>query len=280
MSEYEVVRMPRDELDRALDWAAREGWNPGKNDADCFWAIDPEGFFMGVLDGEPIAYASAVCYDERFAFCGLYIVRPEHRGRGYGRALTRARLDYVGDRIVGLDGALHMRDKYKRLGYRTAHRSTRYGGRPGKAFAAPREVIPAGDVPFEHLAAFDREHFPAGRERFLRRWIDQPGGSALALVDGSELLGYGVLRPCRDGCKIGPLFAADAEVADVLLRALADEGRGGPVFLDVPEPNAAGVKLAKRHGMSATFACARMYRGGDPGLPLERVFGITTFECG
>jgi len=257
MSEFEVVKMPREELDHALDWAAREGWNPGRNDADCFWAIDPEGFFMGVLDGEPIAYASAVCYDEAFAFCGLYIVRPEQRGKGYGLALTRARLDYVGDRTVGLDGF-----------------------RPEKAFAAPREVVPAGEVPFERLAAFDRRHVPAERARFLKRWIEQPGGSALALVDGGELLGYGVLRPCREGGKVGPLFAQDAEVADVLFRALAGQGRVGPVFLDVPEPNAAGVKLAKRHGMRPTFACARMYRGRDPGLPLERIFGGTTFECG
>jgi hypothetical protein len=28
------------------------------------------------------------------------------------------------------------------------------------------------------------------------------------------------------------------------------------------------------------FETARMYTGGDPGLPLERIYGITTFELG
>jgi hypothetical protein len=28
------------------------------------------------------------------------------------------------------------------------------------------------------------------------------------------------------------------------------------------------------------FETARMYRNGDPGLPVERIFGITTFELG
>ena len=36
--------MTRDELDTLVDWAACEGWNPGLDDAEVFWATDPEGF--------------------------------------------------------------------------------------------------------------------------------------------------------------------------------------------------------------------------------------------
>ena len=32
----------RRELDFALEWAAQEGWNPGRSDAECFYAADPE----------------------------------------------------------------------------------------------------------------------------------------------------------------------------------------------------------------------------------------------
>ena len=52
------------------------------------------------------------------------------------------------------------------------------------------------------------------------------------------------------------------------------------MFLDVPEPNFAGVALARKAGLEPVFETARMYCGGDPGLPLERVFGITSFELG
>jgi hypothetical protein len=40
------------------------------------------------------------------------------------------------------------------------------------------------------------------------------------------------------------------------------------------------VALARGAGMTPVFETARMYRGGDPGLPLDRVFGITSFELG
>ena len=37
-----IVRtMSRDEIDLAVDWAAAEGWNPGLQDADCFYTADP-----------------------------------------------------------------------------------------------------------------------------------------------------------------------------------------------------------------------------------------------
>jgi hypothetical protein len=33
--------MTQPELRIAVDWAADEGWNPGLNDAACFYAADP-----------------------------------------------------------------------------------------------------------------------------------------------------------------------------------------------------------------------------------------------
>ncbi len=57
---YKIRVMTRKELDIAIEWAALEGWNPGINDADCFFATDPKGFFIGLLDSKPIACFSAV----------------------------------------------------------------------------------------------------------------------------------------------------------------------------------------------------------------------------
>ena len=53
-----------------------------------------------------------------------------------------------------------------------------------------------------------------------------------------------------------------------------------PLFLDVPEPNRAAVALAERHGMTPVFETARMYRGPAPAEPVERMFGVTSFELG
>jgi hypothetical protein len=43
--------MDRREIAIAGDWAAAEGWNPGLDDAACFATVDPNGFYIGELDG-------------------------------------------------------------------------------------------------------------------------------------------------------------------------------------------------------------------------------------
>ena len=172
--------MPFSEVETVIDWAAAEGWNPGLGDAACFHAIDPNGFFMGVLDGRPIARVSMPIYDEQFAFCGLYIVDPAYRGRGFGLALTKASLDYIGDRNAGLDGVEAMAEKYARLGYRRAHRSTRHSFIPKRNKLRCARSSPLSQVPFATLAAYDRAHFFAPRDRFLERWISQPHAVGLA----------------------------------------------------------------------------------------------------
>ncbi len=92
--------------------------------------------------------------------------------------------------------------------------------------------------------------------------------------------GLGVVRPCRDGAKIGPLFADDAPTARALFAALAARAPAGPLYLDVPEPNAEAAALAREAGMAPVFETARMYTGAPPAIPLARVFGITSFELG
>ncbi|WP_256096754.1 hypothetical protein [Pseudoalteromonas luteoviolacea] len=52
------------------------------------------------------------------------------------------------------------------------------------------------------------------------------------------------------------------------------------VYLDVPECNPQAVALAESLGMSVVFETARMYTKEAPKLPLERTFGVASFEIG
>ncbi len=82
------------------------------------------------------------------------------------------------------------------------------------------------------------------------------------------------------GFKIGPLFADSREFAEALFLAVCEAARGEPVFLDVPEANAAAVALAEQNGMHKVFETARMYTRFEPDVSLGRTFGVTTFELG
>lgn len=274
----------RDEMPLALDWAAAEGWNPGLNDAEPFLAEDPEGFLVGLLDGEPVAIVSAVRYGSSFAFGGFYIVRPDCRGRGFGLQMRLAAMKHLAGRNVGLDGVLEQQDNYRRYGFKFAHRNVRYAGESrAMAVALPAEIslVSLTSLPFAQLAAYDRAFFPETREAFLRSWIAQPQTVALGLLEKGALRGYGVLRACRQGCKIGPLFADISDLAEPLFNALCGAlPEGTAIFLDVPECNAAAVALALRHGMKQVFETARMYSGEIPDISLDRTYGITSYELG
>jgi ribosomal protein S18 acetylase RimI-like enzyme len=271
----------RAELDLLVDWAAAEGWNPGLADADAFYAADPYGFFLGRLDGEPVGGISGVAYGDGFGFLGFYIVRPDYRGRGFGLRLWHACMDYLGTRLVGLDGVVAQQANYRKSGFRLAWNNVRYAGVGGAAGPPGNaDIGDAATLPFDAIAACDRACFPAARERFLRAWLALPGSTALALRRDGALAGYGVVRRCRSGHKIGPLFADDGAAAEALFSALAGRAAGGPVLLDIAEPNAAARALVARHGMRPVFETARMYTGPAPDIALDRVFGITTFELG
>ena len=273
-----VSRMTEADLALALEWAAAEGWNPGLHDAHCFYAADSQGFFVGERDGVPIGCVSAVRYGSGFGFLGLYIVKAEHRGQGFGLELWRAALDHLGGRVIGLDGVVAQQENYRKSGFRLAFRNIRQRGRGGGV--APPGLTDLAAVPIAEILRYDETAFPAPRAEFLRGWIGQQQALALGVVSERRLRGYGVLRACREGFKIGPLFADDEETADRLFAGLVARAPGAPVFLDTPEANPAAVALAARYPMTPIFETARMYRNGTPQIGLERCFGVTTFEVG
>jgi GNAT superfamily N-acetyltransferase len=276
---YHIRPMLREEVDLAVEWAAREGWNPGLHDADAFHAADPEGFLVGLLDGEPVATLSAVRYGSDFGFMGFYIVEPGHRGRGYGLQLWKAGLEHLAGRNIGLDGVLAQQENYQKSGFKLAYRNIRFEGRAGVTNDVIPGVTSLAELPFELLESFDRQFFPTSRAVFLQHWLRQSGGRALAMVEKGRLTGYGVIRPCRMGYKVGPLFTDDPQVAAALFAALTS-GLDDVVYLDVPEVNPAAVALAERNGMTVVFETARMYIGEAPRIPLDGIFGVTTFELG
>lgn len=275
----DIAVMSVAELDQAVDWAADEGWNPGVADALAFRAADPAGFLMARVNGRPAASISVVRYPGDFGFLGFYIAEPQFRGRGHAMALWRAGMGYLSGAVVGLDGVPAQQANYARSGFVLTGRNVRFAGAPSAA-RMDSGLLPLTEVPLDRLLAYDRRFFPAPRRAFLAVWAALPHSHGFAAVRDGTLAGYGVVRRCRVGWKIGPLFADDSEIAESLFRSLAAKAGEGPVFLDVPEANRLAVGMAERHGLAPAFETARMYRGPAPLVDQDGIYGITTFELG
>lgn len=278
---YEIRSMTPQEATLAVAWAEAEGWNPGRFDLGCFLAADPDGFLVGRLDGEPIAVISAVKYGASFGFLGFYIVAPQYRGQGYGLRLWNAALARLAGRTIGLDGVVAQQENYRKSGFEFSYRTLRMQGVCGGPAPVDAEIVPLSEIAFDTICDYDRPFFPADRTAFLKAWIRQPESTALGILHGGKLAGYGMIRTCGTGRKIGPLFADSPELAERLHAALiAAPPPGTPVLWDIVETNAAAVELGRRLGLNCVFECARMYAGKAPELPLHRIFGTTSLELG
>ena len=268
------------EMGILVDWAAAEGWNPGLNDVKCFYATDPQGFLLGELAGQPVGCISAVRYGDSFGFLGFYIVHPDWRGRGYGLQLWQAAMKHLEHRNVGLDGVVAQQENYKKSGFTLAYRNIRYGGKAQGISSGSSELLPLSEVPFDAVVDYDASLFSLSRPSFLQQWIKPPGGAAFGLVREGRLAGYGVIRACQSGYKIGPLFAEEESGAEALFLGLTNKFSGETVYLDVPAVNPAGMALAEQYGMTPVFETARMYTGAPLQVDLGKVFGVTSFELG
>lgn len=282
MPTFEITAASAADIGLMADWAAAEGWNPGRTDGSAFFAADPHGFLIGRLDGDPVACVSVVRYGTAFGFLGFYITQPALRGQGYGIQLWRAGMARLAGRNVGLDGVVAQQENYRKSGFRSAWNNIRYEGTPAAAAPAPAGVtlVDARTLPFDQLAAYDRRFFPAPRDSFLATWIAAPQRTALAAVRDGELQGLAVLRACREASRIGPVHADSPEVAGALVGALAATVPGEPVSIDVPDINKPAVHLMEQLGLAPSFETARMYTGPVPETDQAGMYGVTSLELG
>ena len=284
--EFVFREMNRPEIRHLIDLADREGWNPGRHDAESFWLTDREGFLAVESEGAVIGGGSIVRHNPHFGFMGLFIMEPEHRGRGIGARLWTERRDRLLARLdsggsIGLDAVEAMIPFYERGGFVTAFRHVRYRWEDETPTVDARVgFTDLESLPLDDILRFDRDCFPGPRASCLKAWIAQPEAHKIAAVQGSRLNGFGVIRPCRNGWKIGPLVARDQATALALLKRLITLGSPDPVFLDVPDNNPLAVDLCQKIGMKAGCFCTRMYLGKPARVASELVYGAATMELG
>ena len=275
-----IRSMRSDEISIAVDWAAAEGWNPGLADATCFSSVDPDGFLIGELDGDPVATISCVNYGASFAFLGFYIVRKDVRGCGHGLRIWNAALAHAGARVIGLDGVPAQQQNYKRAGFKLAYANIRYGGVVVVPNAPRGRVVALAEVPLSLVLVDDATVFPGPRAAFLRAWIGSPGHVGRAIVSDGRLVAWGRNASVPQGQQDRPACCRRSQSRRSIAGGLLAAADVSEIFLDIPSLNRDAIALAQDLRLAPVFETARMYTGEIPPLRLERLFGVTTLELG
>ncbi len=271
--------MTMDDLQMVLGWAVDEGWNPGLDDAAAFLTADPTGFLIKEVAGEPVAAISVVNHSANFAFLGLYICKPEHRGHGHGLDVWQAGITHAGTRTIGLDGVPDQQANYGRSGFVKTGRTIRYQGRI-EAAPDPR-IRPAAPPELDALVNCDAKATGIDRTAFSAAWLSQsPNRITMVLVEGSDVKGFATFRRCGHGTKIGPLHASCEADAFALMASNSFAGPNETVFVDVQDDRPKFCKSLEKQGFEPTFETARMYKGQLPKTYPALYQAIATMELG
>lgn len=283
-NEFEFVKLNFEDVKTIVKWADDEGWNPGPYDAEVYYKTDPDGFYGFYKNDELIAGGSIVSYNGEFGFMGFFIVKPKYRANGLGRDLWYMRRDTLLKRLnpnasIGMDGVVDMQPFYKKGGFEIAFRDLRYEA-IGREFTTDKNISPITKYDYDEILNYDKECFRFDRSNFMLNWLGMPEVKAFKYYDENKLKGFVIVRKANSGFKICPLFADDFNTADELYKAASNSVRGNLLYLDVPIVNSDAKKLVEKYNMKYVFECARMYYGTPPEVPLNKIFGITTFELG
>lgn len=270
--------MTRDDAALVLDWAANEGWNPGLDDAAVFCRTDPDGFFLAVDGNTPVAAISVVNHSDRFAFLGLYLCHPSHRGRGIGFDLWRHAIRHAGTRTIGLDGVPEQQSNYERSGFVRSGATTRYSGQIEPLADPAVRPVEVSDIP----ALIELEASASGwrKDTYLSGWFTDTDTRKTYVSDGAAgPEGVVTIRRCRTGCKIGPLIATTAETSLRLARHAVARVAAESVMIDVPASSAGLDALCRHLNLAPGFSTARMYRGPSREARHES-YAVASLELG
>jgi GNAT superfamily N-acetyltransferase len=265
---------------------ALAGWNQTHEDWERFLATEPDGCFLAEWNGVSAGTATTTVYGPALAWIGMVLVHPEYRRRGIGRALLQHGIEYLrgrGVRCIKLDATPLGRTVYQSLGFQDEWTFKRWTGRVARPEVSPPEArlrcLRASEV--QWAESLDVSAFGVSRQRLLAALTCQSRCALVLESAAGRVAGYGLLRPGAQALYLGPAVATSDEAGLRLVQELVARTEGQPVFWDIPDPNAAAVSWAERHGFTVQRPLTRMFLGENlaPGDPRQQ-FALSGPETG
>ncbi|MFL5802756.1 MAG: GNAT family N-acetyltransferase [Roseiflexaceae bacterium] len=245
-----------------------------------YLALQPDGWLLALLDGEPAGLGGAIDYGP-FAYIGLMAVHPALQHRGIATAILERLLAWIDARgcpVALLDASPAGAPLYEKFRFVDQDKALLF--HLDDCALNPRlsdQVAPLRAEELPALAAFDAPIFGANRAAVLAAYLaDYPDRAFVARDAGGQISGYLFAQAHA----IGPWVAHDPDVAEMLLAAALPLQFAEAPRVIIPGANSSAAALLLRYGFSPQRALRHMRRGGD--LPRQRalLYGQASFAIG
>ena len=256
-----IRRMTAADIPLGMRLKEQAGWNQTEADWRKFLDLEPDGCFFAEFDDEPVG-TTTTCVFGGIGWIAMVLVDARVRGRGIGSALMRHALGYLDEQgvsTVRLDATPLGQPVYEKLGFVADYPLVRYkGDLPERG--PSEEVVPVRPEDLDRICEFDQTVTSTDRGKLLTR-LFQEGAERFRMVrNGSQCLGFLVMRLGAVARQMGPCIASPL-VAPRLFEDACHRYRNQHVYVDIPTGNAPATALAESLGLKAQRRLLRMHRG-------------------
>ena len=265
---WQFSRLSEDQVEDCVALSTEAGWNQTSAD----WALFPrQGTVFGLRSGRAgiVATGAVLPYGGDFAWISMVLVTRSRRRQRIGTSILEACCAELARRtlVAVLDATPAGERIYRPLGFEGMFNLSRWQGISGprkKTRAVAIRSMAAPDL--AAVTATDAAAFGADRRFLLQSLFDRLPQLAFIAKDNA---GFVLAQPGRVATQIGPLVAANEDVAASLLDA-ALGCVSGPVFLDLIDGREILTARLRQRGFTVQRPFLRM--GLKRGIP----FGDTT----
>jgi GNAT superfamily N-acetyltransferase len=265
-----------------LKLARQAGWNQIEPDWRRFLIMQPDGCFVGELDGTAVATTSAFIFGP-VAWIAMVLVDLDSRRKGVATTLLKHALDLLDERgvkTVRLDATAAGQPVYEKLGFVPEYPLSRYMG-TAKSPPKPSTLMlpPTIGRQLKAVVAFDREMTATPREKMLARLFEESPDLTRVLYREGQVEGYVTGRRGANATLIGPCIAT-ACAGPALLGDAFGRCAGQAVFVDVPRDNVPAIEIVEKSGLTVQRHFTRMCRGARLPDHVEAIWASSGPEKG
>ena len=273
--EFSIRELTRDDVDAAVELGTAQGWRDRHAFYDFVLRTPACQPLAGIVDGRLMATGLATASGP-VGWLGAIVVAAEHRGRGYGRAVTEElsrRLRAAGCVTLSLEATDAGRPMYERMGFRiVTHYHQLQGDHLPEAPAVPDGALVRRLALADLPAIFELDRLATGEDRSAPLGVLAgvgPGGSGRP--GSGQSTGWVVER---DGAICGFLLPAERAYGAIVAPRFEDGlylldlhrhivPAGGHARAGIPDEHAAAWRELQARGWQETWQAPRLLLGPD-----------------
>ncbi len=261
-----IRTMTLDDIPAGMYLKNQAGWNQTSSDWRRFIELQPDGCFVGELDGRIVATTS-ICVLDAVGWIGMVLVDEPLRRRGIGSKMVEHCLKYLDERGVQtarLDATPAGLCIYEKFGFTVDYEILRMEGTAAPQKTSP-QVVPVAQERLNAVCNFDQEVRGMNRHRLLESLHSQSPQGMHAVFSNGDVAGYLSYREGMVATQIGPSVVRDDDVGVQLADAALTRCAGQKVFMDIPVENTTATRWAQSRGLTLQRPLMRMHRGKPVG---------------